>query len=142
MKLLKHLKNRHTAEKSIKEYQKHDQEELHQSVMNIIIQANQEIFKEDVDMLEVLEELFKDKLEEKREIGIEQGEVQKLLKQVQKKLQKGKSYDEIADELETDLYIVEQICEVLNTVEPGTFQEELVDILMSKNLLKEELVSV
>ena len=110
--------------------------------MNIIIQANQETFKEEKSMLEVLREIFKDELEEKREIGIEQGEVQNLLKQVQKKLQKGKSYDEIADELETDLYIVEQICEVLNTVKPGTSQEKLVDILMSKNLLKEELVSV
>ena len=42
-----HLENRHTAEKLIKEYQKHDQEELYQSVMNIIIQANQETFKEE-----------------------------------------------------------------------------------------------
>ena len=64
-----HLENRHTAEKLIKEYQKHDQEELYQSVMNIIIQANQETFKEEKSMLEVLREIFKDELEEKRKDG-------------------------------------------------------------------------
>ena len=132
------LKSYHTAEKLIKEYQKHEQEELYQSVMNIIIRANQETFKEESDMLEALEELFKDKLE----ADIEQGEIQNLLKQVQKKLQKGKSYDEIADELEIDLYIVEQICEVLSNATPDTTQQELVDILMSKHLLKEEMVSI
>ena len=64
-----HIENRHTAEKLIKEYQKHDQEELYQSVMNIIIQANQETFKEEKSMLEVLREIFKDELEEKRKDG-------------------------------------------------------------------------
>ena len=68
-----HLENRHTAEKLIKQYQKHDQEELYQSVMNIIIQANQETFKEEKSMLEVLREIFKDELEEKREAGRKDG---------------------------------------------------------------------
>lgn len=89
-------------------------------------------------MLEVLYEIFKDEIKENRE----QGEIQKLLKLIQKKLQKEKSYEEIADELETDLYVVKQICEVIKDAEPGTPQEELVDILMSKNLLKEEIVSL
>ena len=137
-----HLEERDTVEKLIEEYQKHEQEELYQSVMNIIIHANFETFKEENNMLEVLEELFKDKLEEKKEVGREQGEIQNLLKLIQKKLQKGKSYDEIADELETDLYVVEQICEVLSNATPDTTQEQLVNILMSKNLLKEEIISV
>lgn len=68
-----HLENRNIAEKLIKDYQKHNKEELYQAVMNIIVQANQETFKEDITMLEVLEELFKDKLEEKWEDGINEG---------------------------------------------------------------------
>ena len=140
------LEDREIAEKLIKDYKKHEQEELYQAVMNIIVQANQGRFKEEKSMLEALKKLFKDELAEKWEGGMEvgrgQGEMQKLLKLIQKKLQKGKSYDEIADELETELYIVEQICEVINTSPADTTQEELVEILMEKNLLKEEMVSV
>ena len=141
-----HIKKRNTAEKLFNEYQKHQKEELYQSVMNIIIHANYETFKEEESMLAVLEELFKDTLEEKIQISIKQGkekgELQNLLNQIQKKLQKGKSHDEIADELETDLYVVEQICEVLDHSEPDATQKELVDLLISKNILKKDIVSI
>lgn len=46
---------------------------LYESVMDIIIRANQQVFKEEIDVCEALEELMKDKMEEKVEIGKEIG---------------------------------------------------------------------
>lgn len=78
---------------------------------HVIIRANKERFMVD-DMCEALDELIKDRWEEvmKDEIekikrlaetnGIEQGEQQKILALIQKKIKKGKSVAQIADELE------------------------------------------
>ena len=129
-----HLENRHTAEKLIKEYQKYDQRELYQSVMNIIIQVNQDTFKEKKSMLEVLREIFRDELEEKREIGIKQSEVQNLLKLVQKKLEKEKTYEVIAEELEISFTIVEHIGEIIKYANPNSTLEDLLSILIEKNI--------
>ncbi|MBQ4521905.1 MAG: hypothetical protein IJA10_03005 [Lachnospiraceae bacterium] len=72
------------------------------------------------------------------EEGREQGELKNLLKQIQKKLAKGKSYEMISDELETDFEVVEQICEVIKNAAPDSTQEELLEILMDKNIKLEE----
>lgn len=71
------------------------------------------------------------------ERGIEKGEMRTLLNMVQKKYIKGKSCPEIADELETDLSIIEQIYEVLENAGPDSTEKELLDILMSKNILQD-----
>ena len=74
---LSHLTNNLTSVSSVErlttEYGKHDNEELYKSVMNIIIRANKELFKEVDGMLEALEELFADKLEESMNKGIQIG---------------------------------------------------------------------
>ena len=46
------------------------------------------------------------------------------------------SFAEIADELETDLSIIEQIYEVIENASPESTEKELLDILMSKNILQ------
>ncbi|MBQ3512362.1 MAG: hypothetical protein IJA32_00995, partial [Lachnospiraceae bacterium] len=51
------------------------------------------------------------------ERGLECGEIRNMLHLVEKKYRKGKSCHEIANELETDLYIIEQIYEVLEHAE-------------------------
>ena len=66
--------------------------------------------------------------------GRKQGEIENLLNLIQKKLQKEKTYEAIADELETDLSIVEQICEVINTAAPDSTQEDILGILMEKKI--------
>ena len=68
--------------------------------------------------------------------GIEKGELKNLLSLVQKKFAKGKSCYETSDELETDLFIIEQIYEVLENAAPDSTQDELLDILLEKNLLQ------
>ena len=70
------------------------------------------------------------------ERGMEKGEIRTLLNQVQKKYRKGKSCYETANELETDLFIIEQIYEVLENAAPDSTQDELLDILLEKNLLQ------
>ena len=72
--------------------------------MNIITKANQEKFKEVSNMCEALEEILedvmKDKIDAREQKAILQGEQQKLMQLIQKKVIKGKSLEQIADELE------------------------------------------
>ena len=70
------------------------------------------------------------------ERGMEKGEIRTLLNQVQKKYRKGKSCYEIANELETDLFVIEQIYEVLEDAGLDSTEKELLDILVSKNILQ------
>ena len=108
----------------ITDYQKHQNNPLYDAIMNLIIQANQKSFQEVNDMCEALEELMKDKIQQKEQEamqrgmkrgmeqgiqqgmeqgiqqGIQQGEYQKLLHQIQKKMNKLKTIEQIAEELE------------------------------------------
>ena len=77
---------------------------------------------------------YEDGREDGRIEGRKQGEIENLLKLIQKKLQKEKTHEAIADELETDLSIVEQICEVINTAAPDSTQEDILGILMEKKI--------
>ena len=72
---LKHLTNKlksNEVEDLIKEFKKHENERLHKSVMDLIIHANNEVFREAKNMCDALMELFKEELEESRRQGIEQ----------------------------------------------------------------------
>ena len=80
------------------------------------------------------ETLKKEGYEDGREEGRKQGEIENLLKLIQKKLQKEKTHEAIADELETDLSIVEQICEVIKNAAPDSTQEDILGILMEKKI--------
>ncbi len=99
-------------------------------------------FRAEVEMISITEydkqlheqTLREDGFEDGREIGREQGELKNLLKQVQKKLKKEKTYEVIAEELETDLAVVEEIGEVIKNASSDSMQEELVKILMEKDL--------
>ena len=75
-------------------------------------------------------------MERGMERGMELGEIRTLFQMVQKKYYKGKSCKEIADELEMDLFVIEQIYELLEDVEPDTTEKELLDTLISKNILQ------
>lgn len=62
------------AEELIREYKHHKEGNLYQSIMNIIVQANQKKFEEVRDMCQALEELMKDKFEERERIAEQIGE--------------------------------------------------------------------
>ena len=65
--LTNRLESPATVDKLTAEYQKHKDQNLYQSVMDIIIRANREKFEEARNMCEALRELFADELEEKLE---------------------------------------------------------------------------
>ena len=104
------------------------------------IQMNDNINRELIDMCNlgygVYERGIERGMERGMARGIEKGELKNLLSLVQKKFAKGKSCYETSDELETDLFIIEQIYEVLENAAPDSTQDELLDILLEKNLLQ------
>ena len=65
--LTNRLENPGAVDKLTAEYQKHKDQNLYQSVMDIIIRANKEKFEEARNMCEALRALFADELEEKLE---------------------------------------------------------------------------
>lgn len=103
------------AWKLLRVYEKHQTEKLYQSVMNVIVRANEERFKVS-GMCEALEELMKERIEELEEQavsrgmeqgmrqgveqGMKQGRQQTLVALIRKKMEKGKSLAQIAEELE------------------------------------------
>ncbi len=71
---------------------------------------------------------MEDALEVRYEEGVEDGEMLKLIRQVSKKLQKGKSQPRIAEELEETSETVEKICQAIkdaNTDDVNVIYERL-----------------
>ncbi|MBP3610432.1 MAG: Rpn family recombination-promoting nuclease/putative transposase [Lachnospiraceae bacterium] len=117
------------AEKLLQEYGKHMKNHLYESMMNIIVRANAEMFQEVRSMCEALLELMKDELEAReREVlsrglsqglseglsqglsqGLLQGSLKKLEELVQKKIAKNKTIEQIAEELESDIEEIQPI---------------------------------
>ena len=61
------------AELLVAEYQKHTKDKLYQSVMDIIVRANHEMFEEAKEMCDALRELFADEFKENRQEGLQEG---------------------------------------------------------------------
>lgn len=77
--LTNHLKNIEEVQDLLSEYKKHKKDTLYESVMDIIVKANQKLFEKEGDaMCKALEELMKDELETQmlkgKAIGAVQGE--------------------------------------------------------------------
>ena len=68
--LTDNLEDPEMVNRLIEQYAKHKENSLYKSVMNLIVRANQEKFKEVKAMCEALEELMKDELEAKKVEGI------------------------------------------------------------------------
>ena len=114
------LKSVEEANKILDKYEGHQKENLHKSVMDIIVNANRELFKEAKEVCEALRELMKEELEEREKNGriagekagrIEGEKVGRIegekvgernvkIYLIQTKLSKGKSVEAIAEDLE------------------------------------------
>ena len=104
------LKTVEEANKILGKYEGHQKENLYKSVMNIIVNANRELFKEAKKVCEALQELMKEELEEREKAGRIAGERNAKLKLIQTKLSKGKTVEAIAEDLEDT---VENILELM-----------------------------
>lgn len=64
----------------ILEYGKHEKAPRYQAVMNLIVEANQEVFsKEDEKMCEALRKIMSDELEERENIGRTEGRIEGII---------------------------------------------------------------
>lgn len=64
----------------------------------------------------------------------EQGELYQLIRMVRRKMDKGKSPEQIAEELDEDLTLVMRICEAANACYPGEGCERIYTLLRGKNI--------
>lgn len=77
--LTNNLRQRDTMERLVQEYGKHRNENLYQSVMDLIVRANRDKFEEEKKMCEALMELFKEDIEAARQEGQFEGRQEGLL---------------------------------------------------------------
>ena len=94
----------------MEEYQKHTKDKLYQSVMDIIVRANHEMFEEAKEMCDALRELFADEFKENRREGCQEG------------LQKGRS--EI-NRLILKLSELGRTDDILKAAQDPVYQEQL-----------------
>lgn len=90
------------AEELIQEYKLHKEGNLYQSIMNIIVRANQKKFEEVRDMCQALEELMKDKFEERERIAEQLGEGR--VNELNKRLAQNGRIDDIIKAAEDKVY--------------------------------------
>ena len=116
------LKTVEEANKILGKYEGHQKENLYKSVMNIIVNANRELFKEAKKVCEALRELMKEELEEREKAGrIEgekvgriEGERKAKIHLIQMKLAKGKTVESIAEDLEESVENVLKLMKEMN----------------------------
>ena len=65
------LRGYEIIDKISSEYSKHEREELYKSVMNVIVRANVDEFKEANNMCEALHELWKEDIDKETEKGVQ-----------------------------------------------------------------------
>ena len=98
------------ATELIQRYEGHEHDNWYQSVMDVVVRANEKGFKEMKLMCDALLELMKDEWEEMKaqgwSQGLSQGKQEQLLMQIEKKLLKGKTIEQIADELEETVEVI------------------------------------
>ena len=116
--LTNQLKSTKDAEDLLKDYKKHKNNTLYESVMDIIVRANEEKFEEAKRMCKALEELMKDELEAKKNEGQEIG------KEIGKEIgmQQGK---ERVNELTLKLFALGRIDDILKAASDEDYQERL-----------------
>lgn len=119
------LQDRSLPDTLFRKYQPKQHNILYKSVMNIIIRANNELFRSEKPMCEALMELMQEEMDALREQcmtealaegraqgiaqGITAGRLEGKKDLIQKKLAKGKSIEEIADALEEPVEVIEEM---------------------------------
>lgn len=114
------LKQTAEARRLVIEYRKSKNNSLYRSVMDIIVRANREKFQEVKKMCTALEELMKEEIEE----GMAKGEKLVLISQVQRKVQKNRTLEGIASELEEEPSAIADIYDMVKRY-PGEGRMEI-----------------
>lgn len=97
------------AENLIQEYQKYKSNKLYESVMDIIVRANEKQFEEVQNMCKALEELMADVIQEKVNLGEKRGSDDKTRTFVKNMLLRGMSDADIIALAECDQKLIEDV---------------------------------
>lgn len=92
-----------------KAYKGKEKHPLYEAAMDLIIRANWEKYQEVRKMCDALRELFADELEERES----KGKLVKLITQVKRKMIKGQSASEIAEDLLDPLAVIQEIYDLI-----------------------------
>lgn len=85
------------ARELVQKYEGHEKDNWYQSVMDVVVRANEKGFKEMKQMCDALLELMKDELDESREKGISLGRQEEKIAIVTKMKEKGLSAEQIVE---------------------------------------------
>ena len=107
------LKAKEDARKLLEKYNERQQEHLYQSLMDVIVKANIELFEEADDMCDALMEIVKPKVEAKVQAARIEERTNVKLDLIRKKLSKGMSIEEIADLLEEPVETVQKLIKAI-----------------------------
>ena len=107
------LKAKEDAQNLLDRYNERQQENLYQSVMDVIVKANIELFEEVDDMCDALMEIVKPKVEAKVQAARIEERTNVKLDLIRKKLAKGMSIEEIADLLEEPVENVQKLIKAI-----------------------------
>ena len=107
------LKAKEDARKLLEKYNERQQEHLYQSLMDVIVKANIELFEEVDDMCDALMEIVKPKVEAKVQAARIEERANVKLDLIRKKLAKGMSIEEIADLLEEPVENVQKLIKAI-----------------------------
>ncbi len=83
-------------EEIVADYDRHRKENLYESVMDLIVRANKEVFREDREMCEALEELFRECMGEEVEKKVKEQVEQKVREQEEQKVREQEEKDKIS----------------------------------------------
>ncbi len=70
------------------------------------------------------------------ERGLERGELYQLIRMVKRKMEKDKTAEQIAAELDEELTLVEKICDAVNAGHPDDGCEKIYDLLCNQDLMR------
>lgn len=107
------LKAKEDARNLLEKYNDRQQENLYQSVMDIIVKANIELFEEVDDMCDALMEIVKPKVDAKVKEAEEKGRELEKMDLIRKMVAKEMPVEEIADLLEESVETVQNLIKSL-----------------------------
>ena len=107
----------------IERYDSHKMSEMYKAVANAVLRANWIELEKEKNMCEALRELFKDELEDAGNNGRNEGKIEKIISNVIKKMNKGKTIPVIAEELEEEVSIINKICDLMKAYHDKTAEE-------------------
>lgn len=129
-RLRRNLTAREDVEPLARAYKGRKHHPLYSAAMDLIVQANEELYEEEKHMCDALRKLFADELIESEQKGAEKGDLLRLISLVCKKLAKDQPIDVIADALESTPEQIAPVVEAAKAFAPEYDTEKIYQALV------------